>query len=103
MSYTTVYNEVVFIEGNNPKATRKGSLKANLMGFGAQLKTLNDVKANLAMQAKLRGCNCVLDFKYGQKSSWISLDNVKFYGSGAASVLSSTDYGELIQATSKRL
>ena len=72
MAYTTVYKNIVFIEGNHEKAIRKSKVKANLSGIGAQLKNLNNVKDSLVTSAKLHKCNCILDFKYGQKSSIFS-------------------------------
>lgn len=96
MPYITIYQDVVFIEGAGKEATRKRKIKANLSGFGAQLKSLNDVKKNLSNQTKAIGCNCVIDFVYGQKSSWMAIDNVKFYGAGEASILNERDYQKII-------
>lgn len=101
MAYTTVYKDYVFIEGDNPNAQRKLKVKANLTGFGAQLKNLNNVKDNLIAQARLHKCNCILDFKYGQKSSIFSIDDVKFYGSGVCAVLPQEEYKKIIESKKK--
>lgn len=101
MAYTTVYKDYIFVEGDNPKAKRKIKIKSNLSGFGAQLKNLNNVKDNLILQAKLYNCNCILDFKYGQKSSLFSIDDVKFYGSGVCAVLPQDEYEKIIESKKK--
>ena len=101
MAYTTVFEEVVFVEGNNEKAERKVNIDVNLGGIGAQLKSLKDVKSSLAMQAKQNGCNCVLDFKYGQKTALFAFDDVKFYGNGVASQLPGPEYAKIIENKSK--
>ena len=101
MAYTTVYKDYIFIEGDNPKAQRKLKVKANLTGFGAQLKNLNNVKDNLISHARLHNCNCILDFKYGQKSSIFSIDDVKFYGSGVCAVLPQEEYEKIIESKKK--
>lgn len=97
MAYTTVYKDIIFIEGDHPNAIRKSKLKTNLSGFGAQLKNLNNVKDNMCFQAKLHKCNCILDFKYGQKSSIFSIDDVKFYGSGVCAILPENIYEKIIE------
>ncbi|MCL2331645.1 MAG: hypothetical protein FWC61_03825 [Proteobacteria bacterium] len=63
----------------------------DLHGINAQLKTLRDVKLELARQAKALGCVAVIDFKYGQRDHawwqfWGSLfnDNMSWYGEGMA-------------------
>ena len=101
MAYTTVYKDFVFVEGDNPKAQRKIEIKANLIGFGAQLKNLNDVKDALISQAELHKCNCILDFKYGQKASLLSIDDVKFYGSGVCAVLPKAEYDKIVELKKK--
>lgn len=101
MAYTTVYKDFIFVEGDNPKAERKVNIKTNLSGFGAQLKNLNNVKDNLISQAQLHNCNCIVDFKYGQKTSLFSIDDVKFYGSGVCAVLPQEEYERILQKKSK--
>lgn len=101
MAFTTVYKDFIFIEGDNSNAQRKATIKTNLSGFGAQLKNLNNVKDNLILQAKMHKCNCILDFKYGQKTSLFSFDDVKFYGSGVCAVLPQKEYEKIVKEKSK--
>lgn len=101
MAYTSIYKDIVFIEGDNPKAINRHKIKTNLTGIGAQFKNLNNVKDQLVMQAKFKKCNCVLDFKYGQKTSWLSIDDVKFYGIGTCAELPLEEYKLLIEKCSK--
>lgn len=102
MAYTTVYKDCIFVEGDNPKAERKSKIKSNLAGIGAQLKNLDNVKESLASQAKFQNCNCILDFKYGQKSSIFSIDDVKFYGSGVCAVLPQEEYERILKSKSNK-
>ena len=96
MAYTSVYNGIVFIEGDEPGAKVMGSLVYEKTGFyNQQLKSLDIVKEQLAQKAKALGANAVKDFKYGQKStSWFRSmllsydDNINWYGTGTAILLS---------------
>ena len=98
MAYTTVYKDIVFIEGDHPKAKRNQFVETSLNGIGAQFKTLNDVKDELVESAKINGCNCILDFRYGQKQSWwTSFDFVKYYGSGVCAILPKDTYKEILE------
>jgi hypothetical protein len=97
MAYTSIYKDIIFVEGDNAKAERKQPIKTDLMGIGAQFKNLNHVKEALYNQATTFNCNCILDFKYGQKSSWLSIDDVKYYGSGVCSVLPKDEYDRIIE------
>lgn len=99
MAYTTVYKDIVFVEGDNPKAVRKTKIKTNLKGAGAQMKNLNNVKNRLAFSAKLHKCNCILDFKYGQKTAFFSHDYV--CGRGVCAVLPDDEYDRIIKEKSK--
>lgn len=101
MAYTTIYKDYIFIEGDNSKAIRKAKIKANLVGIGAQMKNLNDVKDSLIFNAKIHKCNCILDFKYGQKTSLFSFDDVKFYGSGVCAILPDEEYIRIIKEKTK--
>jgi hypothetical protein len=96
MAYTTLYNDIIFIEGNNNNATIVGNVSSDLsFKFGAQLKNLNDVKSDMAAKAKSLGANCILSFTYGQKSRWLAIDDVAFYGNGKAAILPPDTYNEL--------
>ncbi|MBE6054213.1 MAG: hypothetical protein E7212_09930 [Clostridium sartagoforme] len=103
MAYTTLYDEVVFIEGTNSDAKIVGNITCDLsFKVGAQLKNLNDVKREMANKAKLLGANCIVNFTYGQKSRWLAIDDVAFYGNGKAAILSSMVYEELVNKAKKR-
>ena len=92
MAFVTVFQEVIFIEGDHPRAQKKCSAETRVPGFGAQLKNLNDLKQIMANTAKSYGCNCVVNFTYGQKSKVIAIDDVAFMGNGYYAVLSPEDY-----------
>lgn len=102
MAYTTLYNGVVFIEGNNDNAKIIGSVSSDLsFKIGAQLKNLNDVKSDMANKAKVLGANCIVNFTYGQKSRWLAIDDVAFYGNGKAAILPENIYEELVNKVKK--
>lgn len=79
---------VVFIEEHPPGSHIVCRAECRIHGLfsQAQLKNLNDVKRKLAREVKNKGGNCLINFKYGQKSSFwttlISVDNVNWYGEG---------------------
>jgi hypothetical protein len=59
---------------------------------GSQLKNLDDVKRELAIQVKKAGCNALVKFEYGQRqvSFWrslLSIDDILWYGSGFAAIV----------------
>jgi hypothetical protein len=88
MGYQTVYDGIIFIEGDEASARILGDARCDL-GFkiGAQLKSLNDVKKVLADQARRMGGNAVVNFTYGQKARWLAIDDVAFRGSGQIAAL----------------
>jgi len=97
MAFKTVYDGVIFIEGKDPRVSIKGNVNYKYGSIGSQLKSLNDVKKALAYQAQSQGCNCIVEFEYGQKSSWFSLDDMKWFGNGKCGTLSEEDYQKLIE------
>ena len=98
MAYTTVYQGIVFIEGPHPDAQHICSIKCDLsFKFGAQLKNLNDVKNDLVAKAKQNRANCITDFAYGQKSRWLAVDDVAFWGSGNCAYLPENVYTALVE------
>lgn len=98
MAFTTIYNDIVFIEGDNKNASRLRAVESDLsFVFGAQLKSLRDVKENLSLQAKQNGANAILDFTYGQKSRWLAIDDVAFWGKGVLAVLPPDEYQKIIE------
>ncbi|MDR2941375.1 MAG: hypothetical protein LBV17_02145 [Treponema sp.] len=102
MAYTVIYNDIIFIEGDHPKASRGPFVKCDLsFKFGAHLKSLRDVKDNLVEQAKAKGYNAILDFTYGQKSRWLAIDDVAFWGKGYLANISQDVYNELCETAAK--
>jgi len=66
-------------------------ISCDIHGIHAQLKSLKDVKQELARKAEALGCVAIIDFKYGQRDHawwqfWWSLfdDNMSWYGEGIA-------------------
>ena len=96
MAYIVIYNDIIFVEGDYPNASRGPFVKCDLgFKFGAQLKSLRDVKDNLVKQAKSKGYNTILDFTYGQKNRWLAIDNVAFWGKGCLANISQDVYNKL--------
>jgi hypothetical protein len=101
--FPTVFEDTIFIECGVPEMQAIGPVSVDLsFKIGAQLKNLNDVKRGLAEKARMMGCNCVADFKYGQKSRWLAIDDVAFFGSGTAGRLSPSDYERIRQYITQR-
>ncbi len=104
MAYTSVYNGIIFIEGEEPGARILGTVEFQKEGFyNQQLKDLTMVKNQLANKAISMGGNAIKNFTYGQKStSWFrSLllsydDNINWYGSGVVISLSPERREELL-------
>jgi hypothetical protein len=90
----TINNGVLFFEGTPDYAKKSKQLNISLDSTfnGSQNASLEDVKKILAEQCLEAGCNAVVDFQYGQKSSGffqslLSKDNVYWYGSGYAAIV----------------
>lgn len=96
MAFVTVCQGVVFIEGDHPRAAKRYSAETRVGGFGAQLRNLNDLKLQMANTARANGCNCVVNFTYGQRSKLIAIDDVAFVGNGFYAVLSPADYQSIV-------
>ena len=96
MAYVTACKGVLFIEGDHPRAQKLYIANERLKGFGAQLKNLNDLKMMMADQALLWGCNCIVNFTYGQRTKLIAIDDVAFIGQGYYAKLSPEDYHAII-------
>jgi len=96
MAYVTLCQGVIFIEGDHPRACRIAPADVRVGGFGAQLKNLNDLKAQMAAIAGSYGCNCVVNFSYGQRSKVIAIDDVAFVGGGFYARLSPEDYSAIV-------
>jgi hypothetical protein len=101
--YPTVFEGVLFLECDVPRMQAVAPVAVDLsFVLGAQLKNLNDVKRGLAQRAVALGCNCVANFKYGQKSRWLAIDDVAFFGNGTAGRLPQADYDEIADYIRKR-
>lgn len=96
MAIVTVYENIIFIEGEHPRAIKKQRAQVRVGGFGAQLKNLNDLKKTMADNARMNGCNCVVNFSYGQKAAVLAIDDVAFVGEGYYALLSQQDYMSII-------
>lgn len=97
LAYKSVYDNIIFIEGQDSRVNVKGKVKYKFGSFGSQLKGLNQVKDSLSKQAKSHRCNCIVEFQYGQKSSWFSIDDTKWFGEGKCGILSDEDYNSIIK------
>lgn len=95
MAYVTVFNNIIFIEGQHPRAIKKHRVDMEMSGIGAQLKSLDNLKTHMVNIAKMRGCNCIVEFKYGQKSKFFAFDDVAYYADGYYAVLSPEDYNAI--------
>ncbi len=96
--YFSEYDGVFFVEGMPEGATIIDDVSTVLDGCfsNAQLKTLDDVKREMARQVKQCGGNAVVDFKYGQRSGgfWrclFSLDNMCWKGEGKIARINPAD------------
>ena len=96
MAFVTVFNGVVFIEGDHPRAQKVYSAETRVGGFGAQLRNLNDLKSVMAQTALQYQCNCVVNFTYGQRSKVIAIDDVAYCGHGYYARLSPQDYNSIV-------
>jgi len=97
MAYTTVFENIVFIEGYHPEAKILAPIDLELWGIGAQLKNLRDVKAAMVRVAVQNNGNCVVDFTYGQRSRYLAFDDVAFWGKGKAALLPQATYREILE------
>ena len=90
------YKDIFFIENNakDVKIIKHITVELNSLFGQDQLKTLDDVKEKMYEEVKKCGANAIINFKYGQKSTfWKSifgLDDVYWYGSGDAVIIKST-------------
>lgn len=106
MAYTTVYKGIAFIEGHEPCAKILGIVNYTKDAYyNQQLKDLSAVKDQMAQKARNMGANAIMNFTYGQKStSWFRSmllsfdDNINWYGSGTAIVISDERMNEIIAA-----
>lgn len=92
--YSDFSNGVYFVEGAPEGVRRIAPVSTRIDGVfvNAQLKSLDDIKVVMAREARRKGGNAVVDFKYGQKqrSFWeslFSLDDVRWEASGTVAVI----------------
>ena len=98
MVYITKFGNFLFIEGGDGLAVGRTAypVSADLsFKIGAQLKSLTDVKQELKQKAEEYGCNAIIGFTYGQKSRWLAIDDVAFFGKGKAIQLSPEEWSVL--------
>ena len=101
--YPTIFNGIIFIETPVDEGERVAPVNVDLsFKIGAQLKNLNDVKNDLANLARNYYCNCVSEFKYGQKSRWLAIDDVAFFGNGVAVRLPPESYQRIVEYIQQR-
>jgi len=96
MAFVTVFQGIVFIEGDHPRAVKRFNAYTRVGGFGAQLRNLDDLKATMAQNARGCGCNCVVNFSYGQRTKIIAIDDVAYVGNGFYATLSPQDYQSIM-------
>jgi hypothetical protein len=94
--YTSIYQNVIFIEGEHPKANKLRDIAVELrFRYGAQMKNLNDVKEEMARKVREARGNCIVNFTYGQKSRLFANDGVTFWGKGICAELPYDVYRQL--------
>jgi len=98
--YYSVLDNILFIESTHPQARSIQRVDVNIRGAfsQAQLKGLDDVKRKMIPLALKMGGNCIIEFKYGQRtnSGFFSIDNVSWYGNGIVAVLPVTIIEKMI-------
>lgn len=97
MAYTTIHNNILFIEGSEQSATILGQIKYKSKLFNTQLKSLEAVKDQLAEKAISMGGNAVIDFNYGQKENCWLWDCVQWYGNGQAAIIPENRWKEIVE------
>ena len=99
--YFSEYEGVYFVEGMPKGAIVIENITTVVDGYFpyAQFRSLDDVKREMALQAKRKGGNAVVEFKYGQSTgcflvflSLFSLDNVRWRGEGKIAKVNPADF-----------
>lgn len=94
---SSLHDGILFVEGRPGNCRTIRAIRIEIGGIllvQSQLKTLKDVKDEMARQAKQAGGNAIVDFQYGQRSvGWLrsifQLDDISWYGTGAITQLRS--------------
>ena len=110
MAFTSMFENILFVEGSCEFLNFKGNVEYKKDSFfNQQFRNLDDVKHQLAEKAKQLGANAIINFRYGQKtvSFFKSIllgtdDNVNWYASGEAVVLTQEKFYELVEKCEKR-
>jgi Ni,Fe-hydrogenase III component G len=91
--YSAEYKGIYFVEGmpNSTRVIQDISTEINQFFSQSQLKTLDDVKEQMINVVENQGGNAVVDFRYGQKSSFwkslIAVDDVRWFASGKIAII----------------
>lgn len=91
--YSSEYKGVMFIEGipENCQVLKEISTEINELFGQSQLKSLDDIKDKMIDIVRREGGNAIVDFKYGQRSSFwksfFSLDAVHWFASGKIALI----------------
>lgn len=98
MAYRSVYKGVIFIEGDCSSGDILGTCDTDLsFSLGAQLKSLRDIKDIMVENVHVLGGNAVINFTYGQKSRWLAIDDMAFWGKGKVTRLPNDVYDKILQ------
>ena len=95
--YFSEFKGVFFIEGAPSEAETIEEISSELNGFFSQnhLRSLDDLKDKMKDYVIQRGGNCVINFKYGQRSTFFKslfgMDNVHWYGTGTIAKINRQD------------
>ena len=101
--FPTIFDNIVFVEADVDQMQPVAPVSADLsFAIGAHMKNLNDIKSALAAKARALHCNCVASFQYGQKSRWLAIDDVAFWGKGVAGMLSAPEYNSILEYVAHR-
>ena len=91
--YWAEYKGVFFVEGMPTRSQIIKSIDTKLDGVftQSQLKSLDAIKDKMIVAVRDAGGNAVVDFKYGQRtsfwSSFVSLDDVRWFATGKIAVV----------------
>ena len=110
MSYKSMMDGIIFIEGNYNCVNELGPVKYTKDNiFNSQLKNLDYVKEQLAYKAHKMGANAIINFTYGQKSRGllgslflINDDNIEWYADGTAVIIDDDSYKKLVSQFEER-
>ena len=97
--YYDLHKGVYFVEGLPAGARRISPISTRIDGVfsNSQLKSLDDIKDKMSEIVRRNGGNAVIDFKYGQKSSFwrslLSLDDVRWEASGYVAQIAPASLG----------